>query len=102
IAHITGGGITENLPRVLPKTCQAKINPNAWTMPPVMQFIQKVGGISDTEMRRVFNCGIGLIMVVPKDHAADTCHRITTLGEAAWVIGEIDKRPDGEPGVCYV
>lgn len=102
IAHITGGGITENLPRVLPKTCQAKIDTSVWSMPPVMQFIQKTGGISDTEMRRVFNCGVGLVLVVPEDHAVDTCHRINTLGESAWIIGTIDKRPAGEPGVCYV
>lgn len=102
IAHITGGGITENVPRVLPKTCQARIDIQAWPMPPVMQFIQKTGGISDVEMRRVFNCGVGLVLVVPEDQATETCHRITTLGESAWIIGKIDKLPEGEHGVCYV
>lgn len=102
IAHITGGGITENLPRVLPKTCQAQINTRSWTMPRVMQFIQTAGGISDMEMRRVFNCGVGLILVVPEEQAAETCDRIRTLGETAWIIGEIVKRPAGEPGVRYV
>lgn len=102
IAHITGGGITENLPRVLPKTCQALVNTQAWHMPLIMQFIQKTGNIENTEMRRVFNCGVGLVLVVPDDQATETCDRIKTLGETAWIIGEIVKRPNGGPGVRYV
>lgn len=102
IAHITGGGITENLPRVLPKTCQAQIQLSAWELPPLMRFIQKTGGVSDSEMRRVFNCGIGLILVVPGDHAKETCERICSLGESAWIIGEIVKRPQGAAGVHYI
>lgn len=102
IAHITGGGITENLPRILPKNCQAHIAPGAWELPPLMRFIQKTGGIEDAEMRRVFNCGIGLILIVPEKEATATCDRIHQLGDDAWVIGQIAPRPDGEAGVRYV
>lgn len=102
IAHITGGGITENLPRVLPKTCQAQLKVGSWKMPPVMTYLQKVGGIDDAEMRRVFNCGVGLILVVPETIASEACERIRSLGESAWVIGEIVKRPQGGDGVSYV
>lgn len=102
IAHITGGGITENLPRVLPNACQAQIKLGSWEMPPVMTYLQKVGGIDNTEMRRVFNCGVGLIIVVPETIASETCERIRSLGEPAWVIGEIVKRPQGGDGVSYV
>lgn len=102
IAHITGGGITENLPRVLPKTCQAIIHTDRWTLPDVMRQIQLMGHVSDDEMRRVFNCGIGLIVVVPQDRADETCDRIRSLKESAWIIGEIAKRPASGTGVRYV
>jgi phosphoribosylformylglycinamidine cyclo-ligase len=102
IAHITGGGITENLPRILPKSCQAQIDPHSWEMPPLMRFIQATGHVSDAEMRRVFNCGVGLVLVVPKTEALEACDRIRGLGEKAWVMGKITKRPQDAPGVAYV
>lgn len=102
IAHITGGGITENLPRILPKTCQARIDVQSWDMPAVMQFIQSTGDIEDSEMRRVFNCGIGLVLIVPETNASEICDRIHGLNHKAWIIGKVAKRPQGDPGVVYI
>jgi phosphoribosylformylglycinamidine cyclo-ligase len=85
MAHITGGGITENLPRVLPEGCGAAINRSAWTVPPVFQFIQQRGAIATDEMFRAFNMGVGLIIVCAREHAATIAQRT----EGAVVIGEI-------------
>ncbi|PIR20051.1 MAG: phosphoribosylformylglycinamidine cyclo-ligase [Deltaproteobacteria bacterium CG11_big_fil_rev_8_21_14_0_20_47_16] len=102
IAHITGGGITDNLPRILPKTCQGRIEWHSWELPPLMKFIQQTGNIGMNEMRRVFNCGIGLCIVVPEEDAIETRDRIQSLNQQAWIIGKIAKRPKGDPGVVYV
>lgn len=90
MAHITGGGITENLPRVLPAGCGAVVERGAWTVPPIFKVIQRLGGVTDAEMLRAFNMGIGLIIVcAPKD--ADAILRsLAAQGDAAVVIGAIE------------
>jgi phosphoribosylformylglycinamidine cyclo-ligase len=97
IAHITGGGLVENVPRVLPAGCQAVLRREAWTMPPLFGWLQREGGIADAEMHRVFNCGIGLVVVVAPDDADAAVARLRAAGETVARIGEIVERPDGAP-----
>ncbi|MGH0028304.1 MAG: phosphoribosylformylglycinamidine cyclo-ligase [Myxococcota bacterium] len=98
IAHITGGGFSGNVPRVLPKGVRAKIDPRSWPRPPLFDVIQQQGEIEDDEMLRVFNCGIGMVLVVPSEQAADITDRLRAVGERAYRIGEIEvKAPDDAP-----
>ena len=89
VAHITGGGLIENPPRVLTKTLQARFDWNAWVLPPVFAWLQQTGGVSDTEMRRTFNCGVGLVLVVSPDHVAAVLAGLLDAGETAFVCGEL-------------
>ena len=102
IAHITGGGITENLPRVFPKGVRARIDRQAWPMPPIFQVMSQLGRVEREEMYRVFNMGIGLILVVPSAAVDQVMARAVELGDRAFRIGEIVKAVDGDPEVEYV
>jgi phosphoribosylformylglycinamidine cyclo-ligase len=102
ISHITGGGLTENLPRILPKSCQAVIHRQSWPVPPIFSFLQELGNIPDAEMLRTFNNGIGLALVVDEELLADILLQLQALGEHAYVIGEIAARKNDEPPVVYV
>ncbi len=102
IAHITGGGITENLPRVFPKGCVAKIRRGSWTVPPLFTLIQRLGQVDDEEMYRVFNMGIGLILVVPADVGARIIPALAAYGDQAWEIGVIVAGGPEERSVRYV
>jgi phosphoribosylaminoimidazole synthetase len=86
LAHLTGGGFVENIPRVLPAHLRAEVDYAAWPVPPIFQLIQELGHISDDEMHRVFNCGIGMVIVADPAHV-DAIQR--AVGEPSWVIGEI-------------
>jgi phosphoribosylformylglycinamidine cyclo-ligase len=96
MAHITGGGLLENLPRVLPQGCRARIRRNSWQMPPIFHLIRDLGKVEDAEMQRTFNCGIGMVLVVPAKDVEEVLVRLKALGEKAWVIGEIADRKAGE------
>jgi len=89
ISHITGGGLLENLPRVLPHHLAAKIDANSWELPEIFQWLQAEGNIDTTEMYRVFNCGVGMVVVVPKDSSQATIDHLNLSGEKAWLIGEV-------------
>lgn len=102
IAHITGGGITENLPRVFPKGVRARITRTAWSVPPVFDVISRLGRIERDEMYRVFNMGIGLILVVSPDSVSGVLTRAALLGDRGWQIGEIVSSTGAEPEVEYV
>lgn len=102
IAHITGGGITENLPRVFPKGVRARIIRTAWSVPPIFNMMSRLGQVDSDEMYRVFNMGIGLVLVVPSDSVNDVLAHIRVFGERAWHIGEIIDSHGDEPGVEYV
>lgn len=102
LAHVTGGGITENLPRVLPSGVNARVDRRAWAVPPVFTVLSRLGNIEPNEMYRVFNMGIGMIMVVPSHAAASVVSRAADLGERAQVIGEIVTGRSAEPEVEYV
>ena len=98
IAHITGGGFAGNVPRVLPKGVRARIDPDAWPRPPLFGLLQRHGEISDEEMLRVFNCGIGMVLVVPPEQVEDILDRLRAVGERAYRIGEIEvKGPEEAP-----
>jgi phosphoribosylformylglycinamidine cyclo-ligase len=102
IAHITGGGITENLPRVFPPGVRAQVRRSAWNIPPIFNVIAKLGAVARNEMYRVFNMGIGLILVVPPDAVDAVLQRSTALGDRGYRIGNIVSANDGEPLVEYV
>jgi phosphoribosylformylglycinamidine cyclo-ligase len=99
MAHITGGGITENTPRMLPKGAQALIQKGTWDIHPVFKLVQKKSQVNDDEMYRDFNMGIGMVLAVPKKQASALMKKATKLGETAYLIGEIVK---GKPVVKYV
>lgn len=89
LAHITGGGIVENVLRVIPKSCGLIINKGSWDIPPVFPFIQNAGNIEDAEMMRTFNNGLGMIAVVPESAAQEILERLSVMEENAFIIGEI-------------
>jgi phosphoribosylformylglycinamidine cyclo-ligase len=97
MAHITGGGITENVPRVLAHDLTARIERNAWTMPPLFQWLQRQGNVAEDEMLRVFNCGIGMVLVVDAADADRAMRFLTDQGERVWRIGRIGRRSSDEP-----
>jgi len=88
-AHITGGGLIENPPRCLASGLKADIDWNAWPLPHVFQWLAQTGGISDHEMRRTFNCGVGFILVVSPEHAEEVLGALLEAGEAAFVCGQL-------------
>jgi phosphoribosylformylglycinamidine cyclo-ligase len=97
LSHITGGGFWENIPRVLPESAQAIINGNSWQWPEIFNWLQEKGNITTHEMYRTFNCGVGMIIVVPADSLAQSLEILTAHGENAWHIGEIaDMKADSE------
>jgi len=101
LAHITGGGITENLPRVLPKGTRAAIDLDSWTLPAIFGWLRQQGNIADAELLRTFNCGVGMIASVPAEQAEAACAQLAELGEQAWVIGAIEASGDARPSVHY-
>ncbi len=93
MAHITGGGITENLPRILPEDCRALIRRGSWEVPPIFALIQDAGKIEEAEMFRTFNMGVGFLVVVAPETLAPAIDRLTSHGVTPWVIGEITPGP---------
>ncbi len=102
IVHITGGGLTENIPRVLPKGCMATIHRNAWPVPPIFTILQKSGPVSEEEMFRTFNCGIGMVIIVAKGEADDVMTVLKKRKERAFIIGEITRRGEKEEAVEFI
>jgi phosphoribosylformylglycinamidine cyclo-ligase len=89
MAHITGGGILENLPRVLPEGVGARVHRDSWSFPPVFEWLQAGGNIEEREMMRTFNCGVGMILVVAPEHTASTLTHLEALGLSGWEVGAI-------------
>ena len=96
IAHITGGGFWENIPRVLPDNTQAVIDESSWQWPAVFSWLQQAGNVSRHEMYRTFNCGVGMIIALPKANAAKAIELLTAHGEKAWQLGEIKASDSAE------
>jgi phosphoribosylformylglycinamidine cyclo-ligase len=102
MAHITGGGILENLPRVLPESCQAIIKRGSWDIPPIFQFLQNAGELGEREMLRTFNYGLGMVLVVPANQADSVIERLSAMEQPAWIIGEVTERKSGQDAVELV
>lgn len=99
IAHITGGGLLENIPRVLPKHTQANLDINSWELPPVFQWLQESGNVIDEEMYRTFNCGVGMVLSIKSEDTNIALEKLQELGERAWVIGSISESSESDPSV---
>jgi len=96
MAHITGGGLLENIPRVLPKGIGVRIDASKWQAPPVFRWLAKAGNIQPMEMARTFNCGIGMAVIVSQDQADNAMRILTDAGETVYRIGVVEQRPHGE------
>ncbi|MBC8430795.1 MAG: phosphoribosylformylglycinamidine cyclo-ligase, partial [Desulfobacterales bacterium] len=94
LAHITGGGIVDNILRIIPDGCNIMLRKQSWEVPPIFSYLQQAGNISDQEMMRTFNNGIGMIAVVPEDKTEEILKRLTAMGEKAFAIGEIIERKE--------
>lgn len=100
-AHITGGGITGNTPRMLPKGLAARIDWGSWPVPPVFEFLRRIGAIPEDDYRRTFNLGIGMILAVPQKKIARAACLLDRLGEPHYLIGEVVRQPRGKGRVLY-
>jgi phosphoribosylformylglycinamidine cyclo-ligase len=97
LAHITGGGLLDNIPRVLPNDTRAVLQSSAWPRPPIFDWLQQHGGVADTEMYRTFNCGIGMVVIVAAADAEHAISHLSAAGETVWRIGAIETAtPGGE------
>jgi phosphoribosylformylglycinamidine cyclo-ligase len=101
LAHITGGGLLENIPRILPSDCRASLKLAAWPLPPIFQVIERVGGIELREMLRTFNYGIGMVVAVAPEHGDGVIRALEDMGEKGYRIGEILARQAEEPQVTW-
>jgi phosphoribosylformylglycinamidine cyclo-ligase len=95
LAHVTGGGLLENIPRVLPDTCHANIDTSRWHLPSIFMLLQKGGRIAPEEMARTFNCGIGMALIVAPEQAAAVAGSLEGAGESVFEIGRIEQGPRG-------
>ncbi|MDF1685581.1 MAG: AIR synthase-related protein, partial [Parvibaculaceae bacterium] len=95
MAHITGGGFDENIPRVLPDTLAAHIDGSSWSLPAVFQWLRKLGGIELSEMSRTFNCGVGMVVVVEANKAEQVTEILQSEGETVYQLGTLAARGDG-------
>jgi phosphoribosylformylglycinamidine cyclo-ligase len=96
MAHVTGGGLLDNVPRILQKNLTAILQKDAWTIPPLFSWLQQHGNVADSEMYRVFNCGIGMVVVVAKENADAATAQLQAAGETVWRLGEIRERQGNE------
>ena len=102
MAHITGGGITENIPRVLPAGLTAEIKKDSWPMPPLFTWLQAQGNVADLEMYKTFNCGIGMAVIVAEEYAAAALELLRDAGETAFHIGHVRTQQVGEAPTIVV
>jgi len=101
LAHITGGGFPGNVPRVLPQSVRAHIDPDAWPRPPIFDLLQRLGELDAAEMLRVFNCGIGMVLVVKAADATEVTYRLRAQGERAYRIGSIKAKKSEEAPLSF-
>jgi len=102
IVHVTGGGFIDNIPRIVPGPCRAVIRKRSWSVPPIFDLIRRLGGVEEEEMLRVFNMGIGMIIIVAEMDHAEILERLEKLGEKAYDLGVIEKRENDQPTVSFV
>ncbi len=96
MAHITGGGLVENIPRTIPESKAARINVSSWKMPMIFEWLMETGTIAPEEMYRIFNCGVGMVLCVAGQDEANVLSVLDGMGEIAWKLGEIIQRSDGQ------
>jgi phosphoribosylformylglycinamidine cyclo-ligase len=101
LAHLTGGGFPDNIPRVLPQGLGARVDLTKIPLPPIFHWLASAGGIAQDEMLRTFNCGIGMVAVVERDKAADVAAVLTREGERVVTLGEVVASAGGAPRVVY-
>ena len=101
IVHVTGGGFVGNVPRILPKGVRARIDSTAWPRPAIFGWLGSQGEISEQEMLRVFNCGIGMVVVLPRHQAEDAKDRLRGLGERAHLIGYVERKQPDDPPLLF-
>lgn len=101
IAHITGGGLTENIPRILPDQVQININSGSWEWPELFKWLQRKGNIDTPEMNTTFNCGVGMVLVVDRTHCHSAINILNALGEQAWQLGTINPLENPEQPVIF-
>lgn len=101
-AHITGGGLTENIPRVLPSELKVVLDGQKWSVPPVMKWIAQEGRLSDKEMLRTFNCGLGMVLIVSKEHEKEVLEHLKKSGETSSVIGCVRSHNQGMKHHLYM
>ena len=97
MAHITGGGLLENIPRILQADLTAQLDASSWPLPPLFQWLQEMGNIETRELHRTFNCGIGMVVVVAESDAARAMQLLTAAGETVYRVGRIETRKDNQP-----
>jgi len=102
MAHITGGGLVDNVPRVLPENTQAVLHRDSWQMPELFRWLQMKGGVADAEMVRVFNCGIGMVVIVAPAQAETAIKSLSAQDLKAWTVGEIVERPKDAPQTIVI
>lgn len=101
ISHITGGGLIDNLPRILPKQCKAVINRSSWTALPIFAYMEKAGKIHKDDMMRTFNNGLGLVIVISEKETGEALLRLKAMGETAYLIGSVEARDDEEAAIQF-
>ncbi len=102
MAHITGGGLLENVPRILGEHLTAVLNKSAWDMPPLFRWLQEAGNVAENEMHRVFNCGVGMVVIVAAEDAARAMDSLKAAGETVYQLGEIAARAEGQAQTVVV
>lgn len=101
IAHITGGGLTENIPRVIPDNLSVQIDKHSWKFPPIFQWLQEQGNIDAHEMYKTFNCGVGMVVCVDKENSQRTIEYLKKAGESVWQIGLISKNNNSGKAIIF-
>jgi len=101
LVHITGGGFYDNIPRIIPDVCRCVITKNSWKIPPIFSVIQDIGHVEEKEMFRVFNMGIGMMMIVSEKDSQEILERLKAMEESACLIGVIEKKEPEQASVCF-
>jgi len=102
LIHVTGGGLEGNVPRILPRGVRARFELGSWSRPAIFDWLERTGGLEEREMLRVFNCGLGMIAVVPPGIADEVVERLQGLGERAYAVGSVERRGENEPPIHFV
>ena len=101
LVHVTGGGFYDNIPRIIPEVCRCVITKNSWEIPPIFSVIQDIGQVEEKEMFRVFNMGIGMMMIVAEKDSQEILNRLKAMEESACLLGVIEKKDPDQASVCF-